>query len=127
MSEYFLVDFGDSAREIILNSLYWLKTVRFQNQSVQDHRIMRTQCTNVINYIRSGNDQFTLKKLDMILTALGLAHRTFQNDEASFRAFSEAFSISASRSAYIRTIAALYLDIQKYLNDQGYRSGSSFL
>ena len=127
MTEYFPIVFGDDAKKIILDSLCWLKTVRFRNQSDKDNRIMRTQCSNVINYIRSGSSQYTIKKLEMILTALGLAHRTFRCDAAAYQAFAEEFCISAARSAYIRTLAALYRDIQAYLIDQGFQSDISLL
>lgn len=127
MTEYFPIVFGDDAKKIILDSLCWLKTVRFRNQSDKDNRIMRTQCTNAINCIRSGSNQYTLNKLETILTALGLAHRTFRCDAAAYQAFAEEFCISAARSAYIRTLASLYRDIQSYLDSQGYHSDISLL
>lgn len=125
--DYFYLEFDDGARKIVLDTLSWLKTIRYSNQSEKDNRIMRTQCTSVINHIRSGSDQYTPKKLEMILTALRMAHSAFQSDTDAYRAFSREFHISESQHAYIQLLSAVYRHIVIYLHSRGFDTPQSEL
>ena len=118
--EYFYISLDDDVQKILLDTLSWLKTLRFSNQSDKENRIMRTQCTTVINHVQSGSNQYTLKKLEMIFTALQTAHRTFQSDADAYQAFAHDFRISESQRAYIQSLSAVYRSIAAYLRSLGF-------
>lgn len=113
------IDFDDASCAILVNSLDYIKHVRFDNLSNKEKRYINAQCTIVINRLKSDNNQFTLNQLSHMITALRLCHHSFRDLPDTFLAFCELHPVSEARSVYMEQLHVLHDSICDILLDNG--------